>query len=208
MLQAFYASVLPLLGRRGGAALSVYRRQKLERIKDSEQYALSLGAELLLTEALKTLGPVALPLDIRTGPAGKPELETGPCFSLSHSGEMVFCAVSDSPTGADVQRISRYKPSLARRFFTNEECRWLERQREQDLAFTVLWSLKESYVKFRGTGIGGGHLDSFTVRLNENGQASIPENQVGLWYTRLDGYVMAVCSNCGEGPEIFKALKI
>lgn len=208
MLRAFYASVLPLLGRQGGAALSAYRSQKLERIKDPEQYTLSLGAELLLIEALKTLGPVELPLDIRTGPVGKPEIGGGPCFSLSHSGELVFCAVSDSPVGADVQRLGRYKPALARRFFTEEECRWLEQQRERALAFTSLWSLKESYVKFCGAGIGGVHLDSFTVRLNEDGQASIPKADVSLWYTRLDDYVMAVCSNCGERPEIFKALEL
>lgn len=208
MLRVFYAAAPALREPPDGVALSAYRRQKLARIKNPVQYALSLGVELLLIEALKTLGPIGLPLDIKTGPAGKPALVGGPCFNLSHSGELVLCALSDKPVGADVQRLSRYQPALVSRFFSAAESRWLEQQQEQNLAFTTLWSLKESAVKLYGAGIAGAHLDSFTIRAEKGGQASISTGEGKLWYTELEDYVISVCSACYEKPERFKKLEL
>ena len=90
--------------------LSAYRLERLRRIKPDRQRALSFSAELLLIEALKTLEPPDLPLDIYTLEGGKPALRHGPCFSLSHSGDLVFCAVSDAPVGADVEKLPDKEP--------------------------------------------------------------------------------------------------
>ena len=46
--------------------LSAYRLERLRRIKPDRQRALSFSAELLLIEAMKTLEPPDLPLDIYT----------------------------------------------------------------------------------------------------------------------------------------------
>ena len=207
MLRIYHASALPLLGRKGGEALSQYRREKLAKITQPEAYALSLGAELLLLAALQDLQlPVAEPLDITCGDGGKPALENGPEFSLSHSGERVLCALSDRAVGADIQPLRPYTPALVRRFFTAEEGDWLEAQQERDLAFTLLWSLKESYVKLRGGGIAGVHLDSFTVRIDPEGHAQIPSSGMKLWYTVSDGYAMSVCSAADAAPETVREL--
>ena len=207
MLRVYHASVLPLLGQKGGEGLSPYRREKLAGITAPKAYALSLGAERLLLAALKELGqPVAEPLDITCGDGGKPALKDGPAFSLSHSGERVLCALSDRAVGADIQRLRPDHQALARRFFTAEEVAWLEAQQERELAFTLLWSLKESYVKLLGSGIAGGHLDSFTVRVLPDGRARIDGGSVKLWYAVCGGYVMAVCSHADAAPETVREL--
>ena len=204
MLRVYHASALPLMGRQGGEGLSVYRREKLARIRNPRAYAQSLGVELLLMAALQELDGAMTPLEISCGEGGKPALQDGPEFSLSHSGERVFCALSDEAVGADIQQIRPCDPALARRFFTGTEAAWLEAQRERDLAFSLLWSLKESYVKFLGSGIAETHLDSFTVRVLPDGRARIDGSSVKLWYAICDGYVMAICSHAYAAPETVK----
>ena len=206
MLRIYYASVLPLLGQKGGEGLSQYRQEKLARTRNPKAYALSLGAELLLLAALRELSGPMPPLEITCGEAGKPALAGGPEFSLSHSGERVLCALSDQTVGADIQQIRPCDPALARRFFTGTEADWLEAQRERDLAFSLLWSLKESYVKFLGSGIAKTHLDSFTVRVLPDGRARIDGSNVKLWYSVCGGYVMAVSSDAYAEPDKVKEL--
>ena len=206
MLRVYHASVLPLLGRKGGEGLSRYRKEKLARISNPRAYARSLGAELLLAAALQELGGPMPPLEISRGEGGKPRIAGGPEFSLSHSGERVLCALSDEAVGADIQQLRPCDPALVRRFFTAEEGAWLEEQRERDLAFSLLWSLKESYVKLLGSGIAGVHLDSFTVRVLSDGRARIDGSNAKLWYAVCDGYVMAVCSDAYAAPETVREL--
>ena len=208
MLRIYHASVLPLLGRKGGENLSPYRQEKLEKINNPRAYARSLGAELLLAAALQELGGPMPPLEISRGEGGKPRIAGGPEFSLSHSGERVLCALSDQKVGADIQQLRPYNPALVRRFFTVEEGAWLEEQRERDLAFSLLWSLKESYVKLLGSGLAGVHLDSFTVELLPDGRARIDGSNAKLWYAMCNGYVMAVCSDAYAAPETVKELSI
>ena len=146
------------------------------------------------------------PLEVICGEGGKPALQDGPEFSLSHSGERVLCALSDEAVGADLQQMRPCNPALARRFFTGAEVAWLEEQRERDQAFSLLWSLKESYVKFLGSGIAETHLDSFTVRIMPDGRARIDGGSVKLWYAVCGGYVMAVCSHADAAPETVREL--
>ncbi|MGM9541261.1 MAG: 4'-phosphopantetheinyl transferase family protein [Candidatus Limivicinus sp.] len=206
MLRVYHASVLPLLGQKGGEGLSQYRQEKLARTRNPKAYALSLGAELLLLAALQELGGPMPPLEITCGEGGKPALAGGPESSLSHSGERVLCALSDQTVGADLQQLKPYDSALARRFFSKAEAAWLEAQRERDLAFSLLWSLKESYVKFLGGGIAETHLDSFTVRVLPDGRAWVDGSNVKLWYAVCDGYVMAVCSHAYAAPDTIKEL--
>ena len=89
MLRAFYAQVRP--GTEPDFSreqLSDYRLERLERTKLLRSRALSLGVELLLIRALKTLEEPRLPLEIYVRPGGKPRLREGPCFSLSHSVQL------------------------------------------------------------------------------------------------------------------------
>ena len=209
MLRVYHASALPLIGQKGGEGLSRYRKEKLARTSDPRAYALSLGTELLLLAVLKDIGlSAAEPLEISRGEGGKPRIAGGPEFSLSHSGERVLCALSDEAVGADIQQLRPYNPALVQRFFTAEEGAWLEEQRERDQAFSLLWSLKESYVKLLGSGIAGVHLDSFTVELLADGRARIDGSHAKLWYAVCDGYVMAVCSDAYAAPETVKELSI
>ena len=75
-----------------------------------------------------------------------------PCFSISHSGDYWACAVAPFPVGIDLQRRQPCRRErIARRFFHPDEAAWLAGRPEED--FFLIWTAKESYVKWTGEGI-------------------------------------------------------
>jgi len=84
---------------------------------------------------------------------GKPYLPEGPFFNLSHSGDYVCLAVSESSTvGIDIeQHRSEDFLSLGKTAFHADEIDFLEKEPTAERFFTI-WTLKESYAKMVGTG--------------------------------------------------------
>ena len=77
---------------------------------------------------------------------GKPYLENiKDCISISHSDEYVVVAISESTIGVDIQRIC-YRENILCLFADNELV-------ESATLFTRLWTIKESYAKYLGTGL-------------------------------------------------------
>ena len=79
---------------------------------------------------------------------GKPFIEGGPHFSLSHCKEGIAVAVDDEPIGIDIEHIRHADESLVQRTMNEEE-----RQNMDDRTFTRLWTQKEAIVKAQGIGI-------------------------------------------------------
>ena len=114
---------------------------------------LSLGAWRLMEEALKRHGFSAE--NVAIGVNGKPECE-GVYFNLSHSGDMVLCAVSDVPVGCDLEKVVDAPLEVADRYFSEEERQYIEEgQNFPDInrRFFRLWTMKESYLKMTGEGM-------------------------------------------------------
>lgn len=99
--------------------------------------------------------------------AGKPYLTNQKLhFNVSHSGLWVVIAWGSSSVGIDVEQIQmdRGKEALARRYFSEDEQAYLFSGGEQERAerFFRIWTGKESYLKYLGTGIDR-PLNSFSV---------------------------------------------
>lgn len=206
MLRAYYARVdFRAEPERFMEELSAYRLERLERTKLPARRAAGLAAELLLIDSLKTLGSLSLPMDIYTLPGGKPRLGQGPCFSLSHSGELVFCALSETEVGCDVQKIPESEPSLRlleRCLSPGERRLYRESENRQEL-FSVLWSLKESYAKMDGAGLGPLPPSEIDIRLLGPGAAAVTGSGAMLWYRAEGGYVFSLCSEKYGTPQEF-----
>ena len=140
------------------------RREKLKAFRHDGARRLSLAASLLLMHALQDEGLSAG--EIAVTAYGKPYLPQQPDFhfSLSHSGNMALCAVSNEEVGCDIEIPHGFDPKIARRFFHKTECDWLFAQPEQaqSNAFYRLWTCKESFIKAIGLGLSQ-ELDSFAV---------------------------------------------
>lgn len=127
------------------------------------------------------------PLTYRYGRKGKPYFEKLPWyFSLSHSGDYVLCAVSGREVGADIQKIqSADVMKLAKRFFSETECRALERcesSEDRQRLFFEFWTRKEAWGKLTGEGVA--------PVLGRDMQG-----RDGVWWEIIppEGYAAAIC---------------
>ena len=123
---------------------------------------------------------------------GKPYFKEYPWlhFSISHSGEYWLCAISQQELGLDVERIRTVDAvKLSRRFFHPKEHDYLRAHPED---FFLLWTAKESYVKYTGRGIAGSFGDFSAV---EDGKLSDSINGVLLRHLPLEeNYALCLCT--------------
>ena len=122
-----------------------------------------LSAWLLFLYALRTeYGITELSsLQLAKYPHGKPYSVAHPelFFNLSHCQSACACVLSDRPVGIDVERKLPYKETLMRRICTKEEqALFADCQNDAERAdlLSVLWPMKESYVKMDGRGLSCG----------------------------------------------------
>ena len=199
MLRVYYAELAESFREDCPFPLSEYREQKLSSVKDRSLRRQMLAAEWLLIRAVLDYDPqTALPLEITCTEGGKPRFKARPlCFSLSHSGPFVACAIADHEIGLDIQEMVKNKGLLAERFFAAEERCFLQGQQDQDRAFTALWSLKESYLKATGEGLSRA-LDGFTVAPES---MTLRENRdVSFWRYSDARFELALCALDGLSP--------
>lgn len=116
-------------------------------------------AYLLLERGLALEYPGLWEGELRYGkdPYGKPFLEGHPevQFNVSHCRTCVACAIGGEPVGIDVERRFPWKESLAQRICHPAEWEWLMDGPDRPARLNLLWSRKESYLKYIGTGIRG-----------------------------------------------------
>ena len=77
-------------------------------------------------------------------------------FSISHTKNHVFCAVSHRNTGIDAEETDRkVRLSLADTQLSPAEKARFDAAEDKAAALLRLWVLKESYAKLTGRGLGG-----------------------------------------------------
>lgn len=141
------------------------RKEKIIKCKQLQSRKQSLGAGLLLSYVLDERG--MSDSQVRYGSNGKPEID-GIFLNLSHSKNLVICAVGKKPVGCDVEQIVTAPEKVAERFFAENELEYLrgisEEKKSQE--FYRLWTIKESYIKMTGEGLRV-PLDKFEVNFQD-----------------------------------------
>ena len=181
------------------ARMTQYRKDKINRMVFLKDKRLSLGAGALLDYALILEG--VSDREIIYVQNQKPCLKNSNIrFNLSHSGNMVFCAVSDKDVGCDVEQITDIDMQSAARFFFHEEYEAIsacpDSTSRNDLFFRY-WTLKESFMKVTGLGFKL-NLDDFCFDLRSIGidvKLSVDSrNYYFKEYTADTGYKFSVCT--------------
>ena len=183
----------PYLYREGLALLPwEERRRQVGRFAFEKDRLLCLGAGLLCAHALRREGVGDLTLAY--GAYGKPHLANAPeiHFNLSHSGRLAACAVGTTPVGVDVEERQTADDDVMRQCFQEKEIRWIRAQADEGLAFTRLWTRKESYLKLLGAGLS-----------EEPTSCSVlPEDEAALGVAfherEVGGCRLCVCTRVGE----------
>lgn len=167
--------------------ISEQRRQQALRFKFEQGQRLCVAAYMLLKEALaEQEGMTENPI-FEYSEHGKPFIVNHPelHFSLSHCREAAVCVLSRRPVGIDVESIGRYRESVARYAMSDDELLLIHQAPQPEIAFTRLWTMKESLLKLTGEGI------------NDKMKETL-KNADSEWFTtveRIDkNYVYTVCT--------------
>lgn len=187
------------------SVFSPYRRARIAAAKTKRGKLDAYAASCALRAALRAHGIEDSECGYEIAPGGKPRLLHGAFhFSLSHTDGGALCALSDAPIGADLEayppRIEREYRALVHRFFTAEEQAYFLSHGATAQDFFLLWTRKESYLKYTGQGLAC-PLSSFCVLESENGASG-----AGVFYQTLleSGFVISVCTGqMQERPRIF-----
>ena len=89
------------------------------------------------------------------------------CVAISHSGNLVACAVASEPVGIDLEVAGRNRdvPTLARAVGTpGERARLAIEPGSAQRQFLVMWTLKEAWFKRRHQGVTPGRLAGLETR--------------------------------------------
>lgn len=188
------------------AQLPAKRLEKIKKLKNSTDKYLCAGAWLALEEALKCFSAHSCDKEIALTKKGKPYFKNikNIYFSLSHSGSIALCAVSDKEVGADVQLITDFCEKICKKYFSKDEEKYIfasSAQKDKTERFFRIWSLKEAYVKMTGEGLSG------FKKLSLSEDANILEDAYFAEFN-IDGYKASVCTNKKEKDFEFKKLNL
>lgn len=156
------------VGDAGSGRIAVYESllssdelQRMQRLRLSHLRERFLIARALARTTLSRYYPDMSPAQwaFTLGDFGKPQVLGLPIrFNLSHAGDWVILAVrSGAEVGVDVEEMGAGSSALgiSEQFFAPSECAWLYAldECERSEGFLSLWTLKEAYLKARGTGL-------------------------------------------------------
>ena len=152
-----------------------------------------MEAHALLALMLEERGIEPLP-QIARREKGKPYFPDRPHlhFSLSHTGPLSLCALSDRPIGADMERLGTPREGLPAYVLSPRELAWFQERGEAWEDFYTLWTLKEARVKCTGEGIFHRPVREVEVPLLTPGETA---GFQGFFFTALagEGWRGAIC---------------
>ena len=169
-------------------------KDKIQRYKKKEDKVRTLLAHLLSRMMLaKGLQVSPSELQYTVNKYGKYELEANSLFfNLSHAHDYVVCAISKKQVGIDIEKCLPREFQLFTAVWSKEEK--LLYDLCDNLAFYRLWTAKESYVKYLGTG-----LSASLTEISVCKDGSIVDQQIRaaahIKYANVhEEYMCAVCS--------------
>ena len=95
--------------------------------------------------------------DILIGTRGKPYFAEGNWhFSITHTRQHVFCALSEHPIGIDAEELDRnVNLRLAEKILSAGEKAQFDQAQDKQRALLTFWVLKEAAAKQSGIGLNG-----------------------------------------------------
>ncbi len=146
------------------------RKRRVDKFCFDDDKKRTVSGEMLVRCAVADMCKVAQEdIVIKENDNGKPYIENVDIeFNISHSCDVVVCAVSDRKVGIDVEKIRAVKLSVAKRVCSEKELEYIFGRVpvESDFAlcddeeiltrFFTLWTKKEAYAKCTGKGLSGG----------------------------------------------------
>lgn len=147
--------------------MSVHKQRRVDRFRFNDDKKRTIAGEMLARKAISEwcgVTPESIAFGIKEH--GKPYAkDLAVEFNISHSGNMVVCAVDTNPVGIDIEQIRPIDLTIAKRIFSEQELIQLfgyvptgtdfAHTTDEELLsrFFELWTRKEAYGKYVGDGL-------------------------------------------------------
>jgi len=194
--------------------ISKENREKCHRFKFKEDALRTLYGELIVRHVLRHQFSLKNEeIEILKSDEGKPYVKDFPIhFNISHAGDFVVCAFSDQEVGIDIEEIKAVDLEIAKRFFCQCEYEDLFAQKITNRLdyFFSLWTLKESYMKWLGSGMSI-PLDSFCFKITDTDISCLDDNRETMPFFKqfpIEGYKLSVCSMIHDFPDKMEEINV
>lgn len=194
--------------------ISEENQEKCRRFKKKADVLRTLYGELMVRYFLwKQFSLADEDVEFLKGENGKPYIKGLPVhYSISHAGDFVVCAFCEKEIGIDIEKIRTIDLKVGKRFFCDSEYEDLLMKKKLDQIdyFFTLWTLKESYIKWLGTGMLT-PLDSFCFSMSQVGISFMDKKrEVKPFFKQyfVAGYKLAVCSVDCDFPDEMENLAL
>lgn len=174
--------------------LSEEQKQKINRRKAEMAKKLSLISMVFVRlKASEILGVKNDDLQFSHNEFGKPYLVNHQnfYFNISHTKNALAIAIADKEIGVDVEKVRKFNPKIAERYFMQEEAEYLK-EHSSSVDFFEIWTKKEAYLKWLGTGLSTA-LNSFNTLEQKN-----------IKTTHFGEYIVSVC--CQKSVQFEKSV--
>ncbi len=138
--------------------MSETRRKAILRYRhENDRRRSVLGERLARKGVSKLCGIAESEIKLARTEKGKPFVTNAKAFySVSHSGNRVICAVSDKEIGVDIEKVRPMDLHITRISCTDSDREFVFSDGDENAQierFFRVWTAKEAYFKFIGTGL-------------------------------------------------------
>ncbi len=129
-------------------------QQKILKYRNWQDAERSLAGNILLLKGLEYIGRKYTLNDLKYTEFQKPYFDDAISFNISHSGEYVICALSETyKVGVDVEAIKDIPIHDFMNLFAKQEWEEVINTSNKLHAFYTLWTKKEAFLKALGCGL-------------------------------------------------------
>ena len=147
--------------------MSNSKKNKTDKYRFNDDKKRTVAGELLARNMIADYCHIDLSsISFRLNRHGKPYADNlNVEFSISHSDDLVICAVNDKPIGVDIEKTREIDDKVIAYACTDDELAYINDKaidkKEKLKRFFTIWTFKEAYAKYLGTGITDLKLVSF-----------------------------------------------
>lgn len=124
-------------------------------------------------------------------------------FNISHSSNIVICALYDKEIGVDIEKVNTFKSFIIKKILTDKEREYIEKYKDVEEKYREIffrfWTLKESYLKYKGSGFFKNPLDIEFI-ISDDNISSKDENVSIFQDIFLEDYIFSLCFEKVENP--------
>lgn len=162
------------------------RKQQVLRIKDKKKRDMKLLSRIFSMVCIKKeFGIDFKNQKFLAEENGKPYLAEHPDvhFNVSHSGELIVCAIGRKKVGIDVEKVREFNENLIFKVCNREERERILNSVDTNAEFCKVWTKKEAYLKYLGEGIKSFNFKNIVY----------PDNLI-MRFCRYSNFIIIVCS--------------